>query len=288
MKLRPSSFTTQRGMNMKKTIKKSKAKGKICDSCCSKDPLSLGAGPGRFRDFDSDYSYGIAVCPFCGGMGRVINSKKFKAKTKRIWDLRDKYCPLVSNFSAIPAAARLQILEEMISEIKDLFEIYGSKNDVCFAKEVSEGALDLLVEDTRNKVKKQIQITIEESRNASPEKVASHMALIIAMQGGLKEADEIFRVLAKTFPASSIIAHDYAMFQLTYFQKRFAYMLPLFEKATKLRPLRASHFYDLAQCLMELEKYDKALEVLQKAGICSDNSKDLTDALQFKIESEMR
>ncbi len=277
---------------MKETTgnKKSSAKGNICTSCCSKDPLSLGAGPGRFRDLDSDYSDGIAICPFCGGLGRVINSEKFKAMTKLIWDLRNKYCPLVSNFSAPPAAIRLQILEEMIAGIKKIFEIYGNKNDICFAKEISEGALDLLVEDTKNAVIRQISKLTEELKNANPEKAASNMATIIALQGGSEEADEIFRTLIKIYPLSGIIAHDCAMFQLTYFQRRYAYMLPLFEKATKLEPKKAAHFYSLAKCLSELKKYDKALEALdnaQKYPGAEENIK-LINKLRQEIESEMR
>lgn len=272
---------------MKDNINKEYAgKEKICDSCCSSGPLSLGIGPGRFRDLDSDYSYGIDICPFCGGLARQIDSDDFRARAKRIRDQRNKYCPITG--LPVPAIVRLQILEEMISEIKELFRIYGTENDICFARDISEGALNLLVEDTKNKVKKEIQATIAESSNASPEKVASNMALIIAKQGGLKEADEMYRVLEKTFLASSVIPHDHAIFLLQYSRKSYAYVLPLLEKSTRLRPLRALHFYDLAQCLMELKKYDKALEVLQRAEQCSDKSEDVTNKLRDKIESKMK
>ena len=121
-----------------------KEKLKPCSWCTPKGELYLG--PGKFRDIDSDVSYGIPVCSGCGGLGVVVNSDEFQKSISDIHKLRFAYCP-IGNQKTLLSSEKLQRLNEYLDAVKrhyKMFNNYATKNS--FAEEITNGFFDQLVE----------------------------------------------------------------------------------------------------------------------------------------------
>ncbi len=120
-----------------------------CDWCRKTSLLYTEVG--HFRDFDSDYSYGIGICPGCGGVGVTYEIEEFKQRVERIRKLRKEYClPNEGTRSDI----RFKKLRVLIREVIELHEKYGEEGTKCFAKDIKEGKLKTLVNRLYEKVQR--------------------------------------------------------------------------------------------------------------------------------------
>lgn len=122
-----------------------------CWWCSGKnDSYHLNVGPGIFRDFDSDLSYGIPICGGCGGLGFQYETEDFKERTQKIMDLRFKYRPSdPKERKGLSVSEMLQTLVYLENEVKDLVEKYGSGVENSFAKNIIDGGLS----ETKNLLK---------------------------------------------------------------------------------------------------------------------------------------
>ena len=111
-----------------------KGKSGACDWCCLGGPLNIG--PGKFRDFDSDFAYGIPICGGCGGLGRQYASDDFKARAKRIMELRFKYCPGPEEESWPSEDLREKYRAELEKEVIELWTLFGEGQE-CFARDIA-------------------------------------------------------------------------------------------------------------------------------------------------------
>jgi len=130
-------------------LKKEKIKEEICDWCQRGSSLDIGSG--YFRDIDSDFSYGVAVCGGCGGLGRQIINSDFRERVGKISKLRFEYCPLPLS-EEIPEVVKLKKLKELIGEVTELFRLYGRDKDSSFAKRISDGCLQSTLEEHQRKI----------------------------------------------------------------------------------------------------------------------------------------
>ncbi len=232
----------------------------VCTWCRSGSTLDCGSG--HFRDFDSDFSYGIDVCGGCGGLGRQINVEDFRQRTQRIINLRFEYCPTSGDIS--PAMSiRLEKLEALIYEVSELFRLYGREDDQCFAKEIANGCLQQLANRLKNECDFLVKFYIEAPLRLDAGAEACRPALIAAHKGDLEEADRIFQRVSDEYPNSSFVAHDFAVYLIT-FHRSYKKALPWFEKAIELAPKMAIHFCQLAKCYLALDQPNKALEVMNR------------------------
>lgn len=111
-------------------------KSRSCDWCCGGSILDVGSG--IFRDFDSDFSYGVPVCPGCGGLGIIVDSTRFKELSDKIYRLRFEYCP--GGGKELPQEELRKKFKELIGAVQEIYREFGNKNMNCYAKGLLERA----------------------------------------------------------------------------------------------------------------------------------------------------
>lgn len=107
----------------------------ICSWCGGGSALDIGSG--IFSDFDSDCSYGIPVCPGCGGLGVTVNEEKFEALRSDIFRLRFEYCPVSGN-KKLTEEEKEQKKKELLEAVRKIYERYGDGCTDCYAKKLLE------------------------------------------------------------------------------------------------------------------------------------------------------
>ena len=266
---------------MKKKINK-----EACDWCCGGSILDCGSG--IFRDFDSDLHYGIPVCFGCGGLGRIIESEDFKARVKRIGDLREGYCPMDS-CPDLPVVIQVKKLEALLNEVTELFRIYGKETDECFAKAIAGGLLKQELEGLRV-IRNE---TIELLKKSEPRQVKNPEALreafVAAHSGDMDKADEIFKSVVAEDPLSSIVACDYAIY-IAQFHRNLKDALSWFKKSIQLEPKKAIHFYCTIKCMKSMRLSQAVNEILPEALELSKVEKDeklIKDLERIKTEIDV-
>ena len=99
---------------------------------------------GHFRDFDSDFFYGIGICPGCGGTGAIYETEDFTQRIEQIRELSEAYCP--KGGEGARSDIRFEKLRALIKEVTELHKKYGEEGTECFAKDIAEGKLKPLVD----------------------------------------------------------------------------------------------------------------------------------------------
>lgn len=275
-------------------LNKQKKQMKDCFWCSSVNELYLG--PGKFRDFDSDFSYGIPICGGCGGFGKQINTNEFKKTAKRILKLRFEYCPMDSDYVPVPVSIKLQKLEAIVSEATALWKKYKLPNWDCYAKEIVDGRLDPDINDLCEKR----DDTIERIKNSAlnyPGFEHTQSALITAYACKLKNAELIFRKGVHEHPDSANLFHDYGTFMMT-FNRDYEQALPLLQKAHELRPEEYEMISKLVNCYFLLNKFPEALAAIkllkenikktQCMKIAKDAMRSNADDVEKRVMDKMR
>jgi hypothetical protein len=118
----------------------------------------LNLGPGYFRDFDSDYSYGIPVCGGCGGIGtEILGDESFRLSAKIVMDSRFRYCPTDSANLSLkeprnPQEA-LNNLRDLITEVVRHYAAYRfHAKPNCFAEKIQEGGLGQVLRQLEERI----------------------------------------------------------------------------------------------------------------------------------------
>ena len=250
-----------------------------CEWCSGTSALNIG--PGQFRDFDSDTSYGIPVCGGCGGLGfGFADSADYQERRKRIMKLRFTYCP-VDGLPAPNGGMRLKALKELEREIKELYVLYGD-NQPCLAQQVVRGALATRIASLRQEIDEQIVMFQEETPCVDPDVIEPFRAAAIAVvKGDIDEADRLFQEVMRLKPQDSRVRHDYAVFVVGCLRNA-EQALPHFQAACELEPKCATHFISTARCLIVFKRRDPAIEYLRLAGSCPDAS-ELGSALRVLL-----
>lgn len=239
-------------------------------SWCTRGPLQIGSG--LFRDFDSDLSYGIPICPGCGGLGVEIVSDDFKTRTKRIGDLRSAYCPVESvPLPDYPVPLRLKALKGIEREITELWTLYGANAPAkCPAASIAAGGLRRHIQELDGDMAHVLQI-MEGARldTGGGRTTETRDALIAAFKGDVDAAEELFQRAMAVYPDSSIIVHDYASF-LVGFKRSYKLAAPHFERSCEMEPKRALHYFQAARCFAFLKEDAKVRSLATQARACTD------------------
>lgn len=231
---------------------------KSCDWCSGGSFLDIR--PGKFRDFDSDLSYGIPVCGGCGGLGVQYEIEDYKERTRRICDLRFKYCPTdPSEREKLTTTDKLANLIALEAEVKDLVSIYGAKED-SFANEINEGCLLPKIEELHELAK-----IIEQIRNTPSDEIKEDLKepSIAYVEGRNKAADKGFKEAIKKHPDSSFPEHDYAVF-LAEGLENYEEAAKHFIRSTYLEPKKSLHFFSAAKCLTTIGRISEAILYLKE------------------------
>lgn len=255
-----------------------------CSWCCGGSSLNVASG--AFRDFDSDFFYGVPVCGGCGGTGVGSSDPDFKQRATEIMDLRFAYCPVTDPAQdpcgPLPSCLLLQRLEALKSAIVNMYEKYGRKSadDKSYAKQVVDGGLDARIERHRRDMEEDVA-RVRRRLSKAGEEAAPIEAIALALEGKLDEAEACFMSLVGQSPVSSEIQHGVGGFFLA-FRRDADKALPYLRKSCELLPSKALHFWQAAQLLTRLDREPEAMALMARARNCPDFDK-LPDDLRAAI-----
>jgi len=231
-----------------------------CSWCSGSSSLNMGVGMFRDTDYDlSPYTYdGIPICGGCGGTGFTLENKDFKARVKRIMNLRSQYCPM-DGLPEPSDAYRVNILNKLVVEVAELTQFYGIITG-SYAEKIVHGRLTPLL----NGLKSNQEELLEMIRNydpSDPDVEASREAMLAYYGGDFLKGHSLFETVMAKNPGSGKLWHDFgAMVLINERDKEKA--LPLFARAVEATPV-ALHIFHLAQCFHYLKKDSEAKKTLE-------------------------
>lgn len=240
---------------------------KACSWCNGSSILNIGLGYFRDSDYDfSPYTYrGIPVCGGCGGLGYQSDDAEFKETTKKIMELRFKYCP-TDGLPEPPEIIRYQALMEMERLVKGLVDKYGA-TEGCLADMINKGLLSFGAPSLKLESEAMIE-ALKSYEQTDVELEASREALLAYYSGEIQKGHELYQKTVEQYPNRGENIHDFAG-MIMIFERKPELALPLFIKAIEVTP-KALHNYHAAQCFYFLKRNKEALELLDKAEEMAD------------------
>lgn len=243
------------------------AQNSPCDWCCRGGSLDIGSG--AFRDFDSDFSYGIPVCGGCGGVGRTVNTSEFRERANRVMELRFLYCPSDSDrLGPLPPCLLHVRLEALITAVKDMYRDYGDSKDKSFANMVVAGGLSEALQAHRVDMEREAA-SFRGCEKDGPEKEGLFEALALAAEGAFDEAEKRLLLLLERYPESSILHHDCGGFFKRY-RRDAERALSFLLRSTELHPQKSLHFWQAAELLTSMKRERQAIDIVVRMRKCPD------------------
>lgn len=244
-----------------------------CDWCARKGVP--GDGDGQFRDVDVDFNKfyypGIPICGGCGGLGIQFDTEDFKARVERILKLRFEFHP-TDGLSEPPTSVIYVKLKALIKEVEELTQEYGLGSENSYARRfiAPDSSFREALATLEGYVEENIRIIKETKSDEDPNPVdATREAMLKLYSGEAEEGLAMFKAALEKFPNDNSLTHDYGSLVAMYGRD-----LPLaaeyLEKATKLEPKKALHFYQAGKILVQLGKYPQAIGYLHDTKLQPD------------------